>query len=395
MRRPLSSTLFGLVALLASGVGHAGLNLGAEARWRYEYVDHQDWGAESDGYLLQRYLIQADYAFEAPARAFVQLKSGLSSGQEQPRPTDRDHLDLHQAFVELSPEWRPVKTLRLGRQELAFGSGRLYSVRESPNVRRSFDGLRTTVASGAWSTEVFMAAPVETDPGAFDDGDERGQRVWGVYAVRPGLDLYYLGLRRDEASFEQGRAREERHSLGSRVWGAQGPWRYNLEVVIQAGSFGDGDIGAWTAASDSSHQWANARGRPRLGLKANLSSGDGDPDDADLQTFNPLFPRGNYFGEAALIGPLNHMDLHPFLELSAGKAVTLTADWDFLWRQRRSDGLYRSSGALLVPGNGRQERFVGHQAGLGATWTLSPQATAEVAYVHFFPGPFLKASGLG
>src|SRR5690606_10364983 len=35
----------------------------------------------------------------------------------------------------------------------------------------------------------------------------------------------------------------------------------------------------------------------------------------DLQTFNPLFPRGAYFSQANLLGPLNHVDLHPALSL--------------------------------------------------------------------------------
>ena len=43
--------------------------------------------------------------------------------------------------------------------------------------------------------------------------------------------------------------------------------------------------------------------------KADIASGDRDPDYADLQTFNPLFPRGSYFNESALIGPDNFVDL--------------------------------------------------------------------------------------
>ena len=34
-------------------------------------------------------------------------------------------------------------TLRIGRQEMSYGSSRLVSVREGPNVRRSFDGAPT------------------------------------------------------------------------------------------------------------------------------------------------------------------------------------------------------------------------------------------------------------
>ena len=41
--------------------------------------------------------------------------------------------------------------------------------------------------------------------------------------------------------------------------------------------------------------------RPRLGVQANATSGDASPRSPDLQTFNPLFPRGVYFSQANLI----------------------------------------------------------------------------------------------
>ncbi|MGH9630016.1 MAG: alginate export family protein [Bryobacteraceae bacterium] len=48
-----------------------------------------------------------------------------------PRPADEDHLDVHQAFVDAGL-WQSGSgslTLRLGRQEMAFGSLRLVSFR--------------------------------------------------------------------------------------------------------------------------------------------------------------------------------------------------------------------------------------------------------------------------
>ena len=130
-----------------------------------------------------------------------------------------------------------------------------------------------------------------------------------------GLDLYWLALRRDDAEYDQGTHNERRRSIGTRIWGAPGAWDYNFELVYQWGSFGPGDVEAWTAASDTGYTIAALPTQPRLGLRANVTSGDRDPLDSDLETFNPLFPRGSYFGEASLIGPQNHMDLHPALEL--------------------------------------------------------------------------------
>src|SRR5262249_11353323 len=152
-----------------------------------------------------------------------------------------------------------------------------------------------------------------------------------------------LGLRRDRATFNQGTGREERHSVGTRIWGSHDGWDYNWELVAQFGTFGSGDIHAWTVASDTGYRWSRLLLKPRIGLKANISSGDRDPASAGLQTFNALFPRGGYFSEAALIGPANLVDLHPSITLQPSAVLTVTADWDFFWRQSTGDGVYGPS----------------------------------------------------
>src|SRR4030095_4349360 len=97
---------------------------------------------DSNGYFLQRYMVHADLHVGEHLRGFVQLKSALEQGRTGgPRPTDEDQLDLHQAFAEGKTGIGDVGSflLRAGRQEVSYGSQRIVSVQESPNVRRSFD----------------------------------------------------------------------------------------------------------------------------------------------------------------------------------------------------------------------------------------------------------------
>jgi hypothetical protein len=51
-----------------------------------------------------------------------------------------------------------------------------------------------------------------------------------------------------------------------------------------------------------------------------------NPANPDLQTFNPMFPKGNYFGQLVSIRPLNHRDLHPTVELSLPHDITVVLD---------------------------------------------------------------------
>ena len=388
--------------------GDSYLSFGGEARIRYEYFHNPQWGLapqDDNGYWLQRYMLHADAHFTDWFRTFVQFKSGLETGREGgPRPTDRDEADLHQVFFDVRvplPETNSL-TFRVGRQELAYGSSRLISVRESPNVRQSFDGVKSLLELGKTRIDVFAVKPVETKPGVFDDGPEPDEKFWGIYGVTPlpcvpgaNIDLYYLGLEKENTEFNQGNARELRHTIGTRLWGKAHRIDYNFEFVYQFGTFGKGDISAWTAASDTGYTFESTLWKPRIGLKADITSGDRDPNDRDLETFNPLFPRGAYFSETALIGPANHIDLHPSLELKPIEQLKLTLDWDFFWRESTRDAIYGNGVNVVVPAASSRDRYVGHQIQLLAEWQLQRHLTLSAAYAHFFAGDFLKDSTPG
>lgn len=164
---------------------------------------------------------------------------------------------------------------------------------------------------------------------------------------------------------------------------------YNVELVYQFGSFGDGTIRAWMAASDVGYTFRAAPLRPRLGIQVNATSGDDDPLVRDLQTFNPLFPQASYFSDANLIGPLNHVDVHPALALRPTDALALLLHYDTFWRESLEDGLYRTSGALITTGQGHSSRHVESELALRVQWQPDPHAVA--AYTHFFAGRLPRA----
>jgi hypothetical protein len=384
--------------------GEVLLSVGGEVRERYEYTGDPAWGddpQDPNGVFLQRYILHGDLHLGPRFRFFSQLYSALEGGRAgPPNPIDENELDLQQAFVDGAIPWGLPTTLRLGRQELRYGSARLVDVREGPNVRRKFDGGRVLLLpSEAWRVDVFAVRPSEIEPGIFDDGTDDSQALWGAYAVGTrvllptALDLYYLGYRNNNADFDQGAAREKRHTVGARVWGQRSGWDWNWELIYQWGDFGTGDIDAWSLATDTGYTWQEASWTPRLALSANIASGDRDPTDADLQTFNPLFPRGNYFSELALLGPRNFYNLHTFLSFLPTPRLEVTTDVDFFWRLETTDGIYRPSGALLRSGAGTDARYVGTEVSLNATFQVNPHISATAIYAHFFPGRYVEETG--
>lgn len=383
------------------------LSLGGELRERYEYTRHPAWGDEpqdEDGVFLQRYVLHGDLHLGSRLRLFGQLYSALENGRAgPPAAIDENRLDWQQAFLDVSTGGAsPRATLRLGRQEMIYGSSRLIDVREGPNVRRKFDGGRVLLALGEWQVDALALRPAQIRIDTFDDGTDDAQDLWGLYGVHPSgdflpigssLDLYYLGYQNESAAFDQGAAKEKRHTLGLRLWGERAGWDWNWEFFYQGGSFGDGDIKAWSVASDTGYTWQALAWQPRLGLSANVASGDRDPLDADLETFNALFPRGNYFSEIALLGPRNFFNLHPFLKLKPHERLSLTLDVDFFWRLERADGIYSPGGGLLRSGAGSRARRVGTESSLNATWEFSRQLSFTVIYSHFDAGAFIRETG--
>ena len=349
--------------------GTSYLTLHGEWRERLEVTDNAALafnGTGSDTVLLHRVLLGADLHLGPSVRIFTQLGAYDVSGRKGAKlGTDRNDIDLPQAFLDVS---QPIgadatATLRVGRQEMLFGSGRLVAIREGPNARRSFDGARAMVRSAKFDVDLFVSRAVRIKPGAFDDASDDVQSFWGVYTttrIAPpvALDLYYLGIDRDRATFAVGAGKERRHSLGARLWGRSGALDYNAEGVWQFGDFAGQDIRAYTAALDWGYT-LDLPLSPRLGMKANISSGDKDPADNRLGTFNPLFPNHAYFSEAGFGAPMNAYDLQPNITVRPASRMTVLVGLDFFWKNRKTDAIYNSI-LTPYPGTaGSENRYIG------------------------------------
>ena len=98
-----------------------------------------------------------------------------------PRPDiDEDEGDFHEAFIDLSTglDDRRSLTLRLGQQEIVYGTGRLVDNNEGVNVKSSFYGGRLIARSDDLRLEVFGALPTELNTGTFDDRPNSDQTFW-------------------------------------------------------------------------------------------------------------------------------------------------------------------------------------------------------------------------
>jgi len=386
------------------------LSFGGETRQHYEYIDNNNWGKgaqDDNGYYLQRYLGHADLHLGENIRLFGQLMSGIVSGRNGgSRGVDKDWLDLNQAFFDFQL-WKKSGqsfTVRAGRQEIAFGSRRFFNYRERPNMRLSHDALTGIYHRGNWDVRAFVTRPVILGQEVFDNKSRNKNTVWGLYSVRQNLpinfdlntDLYYLGLFNRDSVYDQGSEEETRHTFGARLWGKFKNLDYNFEFLYQFGKFGRGNISAYSLASDTGYTIPlNGSAKVRFSLRADVYSGDDDPVDADLNSFNPFFPKGKHISQLAASGLINQRDLHPRITLTLDEHWSVTSSILFIWRNSLNDGIYSIGNGVLRSGQSSQARYVGTQPELEAKYSFNRHLDIKGIFVYFNAGKFLDETSFG
>jgi hypothetical protein len=384
-----------------SANGSTYISFGGEFRMQYFYAKNDGWGDEpedKDGYVLSRYLLHTDLHLGKHFRTFIQVQSSMANGKLSTSPVDEDPLDLHQAFAEYSTTLNSkTKVLfRFGRQELSYGSQRLVAVRDGPNNRQAFDGAKVSLTNTGYKIDLFYSHYVAAKKGIFDDGWNKSTRFWGSYMtinkmpVLGNVDVYYLGLWRSNANFDDGSGRELRHSIGTRIFGKQNALKYDIETLYQFGRLSNKHISAWTASANIAYEFVHVKYKPEIGFKTELISGDKRYGDDVSGTFNPMFPRGAYFGLAALIGPANLIDLHPSLSFELTPRLDWNMDYDIFWRYSLNDGIYAPNTSLMYSGESSKSRNIGQQLSTEFVYTPNPFLYFRAEFTWFKTAAYLK-----
>ena len=387
------------------------ISFGVFIRDRGEYFSHFDLGSAPDGnaYLMQRYFVHTDVHLGERFRFFGELASSLETGRNGgPRSgLDEKQVYVHQGFFDIGL-WQSGKdslTLRAGRQEFALGSENFVSTRDGRNIRRSLTGFRLTWVKGDWTIDTFAMRPTLDNPGNFNDPPNHASSFWGAYAVRPfaflpegNVDLYYFGLDLQKVHFDgkAGSGREQRETVGTRLWGKTEHWDYNDEFTYQWGWFGPtDDIRAWGISTETAYRIDSNFLRPRFALRAMSFSGDQNPASGTVGTFNSIFEKGPYFTYAEVFARRNLVALQPYVELHLTKTLTFMPNPAFFWRESPRDGLYTVGNAVVITGQKSDARYIASQVSAQIRWKMNRNMTWFTEYAHFFPGEFLKQSTPG
>jgi hypothetical protein len=385
-------------ALGADGQLATWLHVRSEFRARVEgFTGSGFTRGQDDAYWMDRFRVNATVRPKKWLAAVAQVQDArafLKTSGSQGLPF-RDTLDLRMAYGELGT----ASTVRIGRQELAFGEQRLLGHANWLNTARSFDGVRATVKRKALQIDAFAASVVTIRPNGFDKSGS-GNALYGVYGSTGALvpkqvvePYFFWRQSRGIAAELGGIAPLHQATTGVRVAGPL-PFEldYSTEVAIQTGSVGPDRVRAWAGHALLGKRWSAASFRPRLFVEHNYASGDGHRDDGTRGTFDQLYPTSHdKYGLADQVGWRNISHLRSGLEIKPTTKWQIGGSYHSWWLASETDGLYSASGALVVRSiTGSSGRHVGQELDVQAAYAYSPQLQIGAGFAHVLPGEFLK-----
>ena len=405
---PFQSSVFDAIKYIPiTQGGSAYLSFGGQIRPRFEHYSNRFWLSELDqNFYSQRYAFHSNVVLGKHFRLFGELYHGYTSHESE--FAEYDKVDLFQAFAEIKLPINEHSKLsfRFGRQEMGLGAARLVGIREGPNIRRSFDMVRSTYSHDQTKIQAFYGKEVLPFFEAFDNdftffnGSASNPILWGVYSQFPikgfnGInELYYLGFKADNSRLNDVDANEARQTIGLRRFGKIGKhWKYNTEIIYQFGNIGDNTISAFSIDTDWHYELLGTKWNWNPGLKLEYQSGDGKKGDGKINSFNPMFVNPAYYSLAATITPINIFGVHPSLSFEPINDVIIYIEWAVFWRASKNDGLYRPTRFINRPTDGSQSRFIGHQFGGKLKYEINRNLSFDLDISYFIAGDFLNESG--
>ncbi len=393
-------------ALVTQKIGDYDLRLNAEDRVRYEFKSDADFNKatrDNGSVFYQRARIGMAAVKPKEVELMVELIDARAYTYQMKKPAQVDEIDLHQAYVKIMDPFSLPISLKLGRQEIQYGKGRLIAASSWSNLIRSFDGAILKYKSGGLWVDGMVSVPVVADNHNFDNPKEH-EIISAVYLnyqkdkKSPTTELYIIGqvdkdnvVRGDDLRYGP----LERYTAGFRVAGKlDDSISYDLEAPYQFGTYGSNNIAAYAFHLDLSKS-LEAMMDPVITLEFNLASGDEDPTDGKTNTFVPIY-QGTHdpYGIMDLYRWQNMREIAGKITLSPDKKLKIIPGVNFVWLDSKRDSWYNTSGtAVRTDTTGNSSAFLGTEVSIVAKYDLNKNVKLEGGVAHMFSGEFIHDTG--
>ena len=410
MRLFLATVVFNLVLIqnifaaenILKGYNLAGwkTDFGIEDRLRYEYRSDFDFNKSSkdNGSLIfNRVRINGKFNLNDKYELFIEGLDGRVGSYRIKKTAQTTDFDLHQAYLKINKIINSGFAVKLGRQELTYGKGRLIAAPTWSNRINSFDAAVLRYNAGSFYGDLFIGYNVKYDVNNANHINDE-EMLSGIYLGNqkdkksPLLEGYFLSLIDNN---KKSTGHIHRYTVGLRSQANfLGNYTYDFEMPFQFGKDGAKDIRAYALHLDVSRTF-DIFLKPKLMFEFNLASGDREPNDSKSNTFIPLFQSTH--------GPYGIIDFFRWENMKEGAVSVclspnvkfqITPELHFYWLDSIHDSWYNSSGTKLRTGTkGNESSYVGSEASIWARYDLSKNIQLESGYSHFFTGSFVKDTG--
>lgn len=150
---------------------------------------------------------------------------------------------VYEAWVEARTSAARPAYLRIGRQAITWGDGRLVSNADWSPVARTLDAVRGHASAGLFDFDLFAAildAPTPLGPGIVSSASPAspgtelyGAQVGALIAPLLKLELSLLAKEHQPSGFDTAFGAPETYAASLRVFGAASGWRYAAEGVYE------------------------------------------------------------------------------------------------------------------------------------------------------------------
>jgi hypothetical protein len=344
-----------------------------------------------DDFLLHRTRLHADARLGQRFKAYAEMIDAESNYENFPPRSIEvnrgDMLNLYGEGLLFGDAGGDALWLRVGRQELVYGSQRLVSPLDWGNTRRTFEGVKAYWQGRDWNLDAFWTRPVIVDTRNFDS-PHQDQEFMGLFGSFHGweseqIDVYFLKFN-DGASPNL----QQISTIGSRWYGESRHWLGELEGAVQFGDNTDGsERSAGFVTAGVGHRFPALCGSPVVWFYYDWASGTDDRGAA--HGFHHLFPLAHrYLGFMDLFGRSNIESPNVLATWQLGQRLKLTSWYYYFFLENKNDTPYTVAMTPINAANAPRSADLGQELDLLLSWQLARRAELQFGYSHFFTGRY-------
>jgi hypothetical protein len=340
-------------------------------------------------------------------RFVTQLQDARPFMQKPPYgPPNENTWDLKLAYAEFGDPEKQWISLRVGRQLINYNNS-IIANSEWRNQGRSYDAVVANLHYDRYRLGLFAASAVVPLQYGISHHQE-GNNIYGAYGgidrLIPNSVLEPFALWRVQPSVAveaEGKVktgRQDEWAFGARFKGvAIRNLDYSGEWISEVGHDGNNNIKAWATSLGVAYRFDKVWAKPRVFWQYDYASGDSNPTDGQHGTFDTMYPTAHdRFGITDQFGWQNIVAERAGITIEPRHRWTVTAQYLDFWLASATDGIYNTSGGLIVRDTtGQSGTHIGQEYDAYTWYELNRHVNFGFGVGHIQGGEFLERTTKG